>query len=309
VNIAVTGASGFIGRHLVHRLDALGHLVRPVARPPAVASGIGQFPDGAFAGCEAVIHLAGRAHVQAMRGVDEGLEAQAHVEGNVVTLDRAVVAAAKDGVRRFVLVSSIGVNGRSTNGTPFDEATTPHPSEAYALSKLSAEAMLLARSAELGIESVIVRPTLVYGPRAPGNFGLLLRAVSSGVPLPFGALRAQRNLMSVWSLSEILERCAILPAAAGQLFLAADADRVDLPTILDALAVGMGRTSRVIRVPAGVLRTLARVAGRAEAFEKLSGELLVNASRSVECLGVDTRGTTVDHLVRAGQLHGETHVA
>jgi Nucleoside-diphosphate-sugar epimerases len=306
VNIAVTGASGYIGRHVVHRLNARGHQVRPVARPPAVASGVGAFPGEAFADCEAVIHLAGRAHVQPRRGVDNAVDALAHAEGNVVTLDRAIVAAAASGVRRFVLVSSIGVNGRSTNGVPFDEATAPNPREEYARSKLSAEAALLARCAEFGIESVIVRPTIVYGPRAPGNFGLLLRAVSSGLPLPFGSLRAQRNLMSVWSLAEILERCATVPGAAGQLFLAADADRVDLPTIVEALARGMGLPSRVIRVPVGVLRMLARMAGRGDAFEKLSCELLVNASRSVEYLGVETRGTTMEHIARAGQLHQET---
>jgi nucleoside-diphosphate-sugar epimerase len=270
--ILVTGAAGFIGQSLVAHLRRGGRDVLPVTRD-MVAS---------MTDVDAVVHLAARAHVVADKAADP-LEEFRRV--NVIGTERLVDAAVRGGVRRFVLVSSIGVLGNDSGGRAFTAADPPHPSEPYAVSKWEAEQCLLERAAGTAIEAVIVRPPLVYGPGVKGNFLRLLRLVNSGLPLPFAGLEARRSFVGLQNLCGLLEACIDHPAAAGRVLLAADGEDVTLPELLDAIARGLGRPARLFKVPWLLVESLAAMAGRREDLARLVGSLRVDADETRQVLG------------------------
>jgi nucleoside-diphosphate-sugar epimerase len=199
--------------------------------------------------------------------------------------ERLADAAVRGGVRRFVLVSSIGVLGNDSGGRAFTAADPPHPSEPYAVSKWEAEQRLLERVAGTAIEAVIVRPPLVYGPGVKGNFLRLLRLVNSGLPLPFAGLEARRSFVGLQNLCGLLEACIDHPAAAGRVLLAADGEDVTLPELLDAIARGLGRPARLFKVPWLLVESFASMAGRREDLARLVGSLRVDASETRQVLG------------------------
>jgi nucleoside-diphosphate-sugar epimerase len=287
MRIAITGASGFIGRELAGCARAAGHEVNSVSR----TTGVESYADEdalarAFGGCEAVVHLAARAHAT---GSDADFECN-------VTATRAVVRAMRaSGARRLVFLSSIGVNGNVTRGRPFTEDDAPAPVEPYARSKLRSEDEVRAS----GIESVIVRPPLVYGPDAPGNFARLVRAVARGWPLPLGAVRNARSLVGVRNLSELILICASHPAAANELFVVADGDDLSTPDIIRAIAEGQRKTARLWPVPVPLLKASASLAGRARIAEGLCESLQVDASKSRRLLGWAPSSTSRQGIVRA----------
>lgn len=275
--LAITGASGFIGRTLVPTARAAGFDTAPLSRNEGLAS----YEDEAalaraFAGCTAVVHLAARAH---RRGDDGDFEC------NVRAARAAAGAARAVGVRRFVLVSSIGVNGNTTAGRPFTEGDAPAPAEPYARSKLRAEIAVREVLAGSRTEWAIVRPPLVYGPRAPGNFGRLVAAVERGWPLPLRAVANARSLLGVENLAGLLLACATHPAAANELFLACDGDDLSTPDIVRCIARGLGREATLWPAPPQLLKLGARLAGRARLGESLCDSLQVDASRARRVLG------------------------
>ena len=270
--ILVTGAAGFIGQSLVAHLRRGGRDVLPVTRDM-----VARMTD-----VDAVVHLAARAHVVADKAADP-LEEFRRV--NVMETERLADAAVRGGVRRFVLVSSIGVLGNDSGGRAFTAADPPHPSEPYAVSKWEAEQRLLERVAGTAIEAVIVRPPLVYGPGVKGNFLRLLRLVNSGLPLPFAGLEARRSFVGLQNLCGLLEACIDHPAAAGRVLLAADGEDVTLPELLDAIARGLGRPARLFKVPWLLVESLASMAGRREDLARLVGSLRVDASETRQVLG------------------------
>jgi len=270
--ILVTGAAGFIGQSLVAHLRRGGRDVLPVTRDM-----VARMPD-----VDAVVHLAARAHVVADKAADP-LEEFRRV--NVMETERLADAAVRGGVRRFVLVSSIGVLGNDSGGRAFTAADPPHPSEPYAVSKWEAEQRLLERVAGTAIEAVIVRPPLVYGPGVKGNFLRLLRLVNSGLPLPFAGLEARRSFVGLQNLCGLLEACIDHPAAAGRVLLAADGEDVTLPELLDAIARGLGRPARLFKVPWLLVESFASMAGRREDLARLVGSLRVDASETRQVLG------------------------
>jgi nucleoside-diphosphate-sugar epimerase len=235
-------------------------------------------------GVQTVVHCAGRAHVLREQATDAQA---AFLEVNVAGTLRLAQQAAVAGVQRFVFLSSIGVNGNQTS-VPFDEAATPHPHDAYAVSKFEAEQALLALAAQTGMEVVIIRPPLVYGPGAPGNFASLVRWVQRGLPLPLGAVHNQRSFVALDNLVSMVLLCAdraLSPQAANQVFVVADGEDVSTSTLLRKVARAAGRPSRLLPVPASWLRAGAGLLGKRAVADRLLGNLQVDATKARTLLG------------------------
>lgn len=289
MRVLVTGADGFVGRTLVPALTRAGHDVRAAVRtaradgvPDAVAVGdIGPDTDwaAALAGVETIIHLAGRAHVTRKTEADPlPLYRRVNVEGT----RRLAKAAATAGVRRLVFVSSVKVNGERTAERPFTEADDPAPEDAYGLSKWEAEQVLGATAG--GMETVVVRPPLIYGPGVRGNFMSLLRLCAKGWLLPLASVRNARSLIYVGNLADALVRVADHPAAAGQTFLVSDGEAVSVPELVRRIAAALGRSAHLLPVPPGLLRAGAALAGRPGAAARLLDSLVVDDRRIREIL-------------------------
>ena len=273
--VLVTGANGFVGGALLEALRSDGVSVRAAVRTadrrPAgeefVAVGdVGPATDwrAALAGVGAVIHLAGRAHVMAPG--DDGAFDRVNA-GGTAALARA---AAEAGVRRFVFLSTVGVHGlRSPGDRPLTEDSPLSPVGPYAQSKRSAEESLRDIARAAGMEWVVLRPPLVYGPGAPGNFARLLRWARSGLPVPLGSLRARRSFVYVGNLASALVRALSHPGGAGRSFLVSDGEDLSTGDLLRGLRAA-GLPMRLTPFPVGALRILARWAGRSAEFDKLA---------------------------------------
>jgi nucleoside-diphosphate-sugar epimerase len=301
--VFVSGAGGFVGRPLVARLVHDGHQVRAMVRHPAalgqerVETILGDLADPAYAphlnGTDVVVHLAARVHV--LRDTaDDPAEAfrRTNVEG---TLRLAREAAAR-GVRRFVFVSSVKVNGE---GGLAREGGAPAPEDAYGISKYEAERGLLALGAATGLEVVIVRPPLVYGPGVGANFGALMRAVRRGVPLPLGRVVNRRSLIAVDNLVDFLVTCVAHPAAANETFLVSDGEDVSTADLVVRLARAMHVRPRLLPIPPGLITTAARLTGRLPEARRLLGSLQVDTSKARTLLGWQPPITLEEGLRRA----------
>jgi nucleoside-diphosphate-sugar epimerase len=312
--ILVTGATGFVGRRLCSHLAGHGHRVVALVRDggraiPGVAQEvrIADFAnldalDTVLPQCDVVIHLAGRAHVMHDTAADPLGEFR---RVNVGLTRRLLERAADARVKRFVFVSSIGVNG-NRNITPFSEQDTPAPHDLYAISKLEAEQLVQDMAQQCGMEYAIVRPVLVYGPEAPGNFGILLRLAAKGWPLPFGRLQSKRNLISVWNLADFLRTCATCPQALHDVFLAADAQTVTLPEIFRHLAIGMGKTARLLAIPRSLLVLACTLVGKRQMLDKLDAGLTVDIAKAQRQLGWQAPYTTAEALIKTGKEYTHT---
>ncbi|PYF99743.1 nucleoside-diphosphate-sugar epimerase [Thioalkalivibrio sp. ALE21] len=294
--VLVTGASGFVGGAVVARLAADSRRV-PVAgcrRSASVPEGVelavtpslGPEADwsSALQGVEALVHAAARVHVMDEPEADP-LEAFRRV--NVAGTLRLARQAVEAGVRRFVFVSSVKVNGEETStGQPFREADAPAPEDPYGVSKREAEDGLRALSAETGLEVVIIRPPLVYGPGVGANFGSLLRWVHKGVPLPLGAVtQNRRSLVALDNLVDLIVTCLDHPAAAGETFLVADGEDVSTAGLLRKVGDALERPARLVPVPVALLRVGTAVLGRREMARRLLGSLQVDATKARTLLG------------------------
>lgn len=290
----VTGATGFIGSALITRmavvpaLRVIGavreHRGQLSSTFDVVTVGdVGPYTDWSIALRESnvIIHAAAVAHVQSLnRGHECSCLSSVNVEG---TLNLARQAAAA-GVRRFIFISSIGVNG-NTNSQPFKADDLPSPVEPYAQSKWEAEQGLWKIQQETGMELVIIRPPLVYGPNAPGNFGSLMRWIGKGMPLPLGAIHNRRSLVGIDNLVDLIIRCVDHPAAANQVFLAGDGQDLSTTELLQGVAKAMGRPARLVPVPASLLNLGAVVLGKRALAQRLLGSLQVDISKARDLLG------------------------
>lgn len=287
---AVTGAAGFVGRAVVATLRSRGLSVRPLVRSAAAGDAIpvGEIgPDTdwsrALDGVTHVIHAAARAHIMKDDAADPlAVFRQVNVEGT----RRLAEEAAARGVRRLVFISSIKVNGERTRpGQRFTASDRPAPEDPYGLSKWEAEQVLAGISARTGLEGVVVRPPLVYGPGVKGNFARLIRWVKAGVPLPFASVCNQRSLVSLDNLVDLLHRCAVHPAAAGRVFLAADGEDLSTPELIRRMAQALNRPARLFPVPPRCMRAAAKLAGREGEVERLINSLQVDIGPTCEGLG------------------------
>jgi nucleoside-diphosphate-sugar epimerase len=199
---------------------------------------------------------------------------------NTAGTENLARSAAAGGVKRLVYVSSIGVNGLFTNGDArFSELDVPAPHNPYAVSKWEAEQALNTVQQQTGLEVVVVRPPLVYGARAPGNFAQMLKAVAFGVPLPLGSVRNKRDLIYVGNLADALIACATHPEAAGQTYLVCDGEAVSTPGLLRRLAEEMNVPSRVFPFPPALLKIAGRLTGKSAQVERLLGSLQVDSGK------------------------------
>lgn len=298
--ILVTGASGFLGAAVVAHLRKSGLDVVGSARHPRsgelVSPELGPTADWRplLEGVSRIVHCAGRAHVFRESKADaEAAFRRVNTEG---TLGLAAQAAAC-GVRRFVFISSIGVNGRGERRA-YSAADPPHPEDAYARSKLAAEQGLLAMAGDR-LEVVVIRPTMVYGPGAGGNFSTLLKAVRSGLPLPFGSFRNPRTLLGLGNLLDLIELALLHPAAAGEVFLAADSEVLSVAEICRVIAELLDRRLLLLNLPPPLLAGVAALAGQGDRIARLDRPLVVDNSKARQLLGWSPSRSTRDGMADA----------
>ncbi len=286
----VTGATGFIGSALLAALQ--GRAVRRALRQPAAEALPGDVivgdinPDtdwgAALAGVDCVVHLAARTHVMKEDAADP-LTAYRRI--NVGATRRLAQQAAAAEVRRFVFLSSIKVNGEATPERPFTESDAPAPQDAYGISKREAEDVLRKIGADTGMEIVILRPPLVYGPGVKGNFLRLLQLIHRGIPLPLAAVRNRRSLIHVANLADAIVAGMDAPAATGKTFLVSDGEDVSTPELIRKLAAGMGRPARLLPCPVALLELGAALIGQSDTVARLTGSLRVDAADIRNTLG------------------------
>jgi len=281
----VTGANGFVGRALCKALASAGRPARAALREQragfadAVVTGdIGPETDwrAALEGIRCVVHLAARTHVLSDTAADPLAE---YRRINFAGTDRLARAAVAQGVRRFVFLSSVKVNGERTVTRPFTEDDAPRPEDAYGASKWEAEQALARVAVESRLEVVVLRSPLVYGPGVRGNFLRLMHLVARGVPLPLGAAHNRRSLVYVGNLADAIVKAIDAPRAAGRTYLVADGEDVSTPELVRALARALGVTPRLPSLPLAVLDLAAAIVGRRAELARLTDSLQVDCSR------------------------------
>jgi len=294
MKVRVTGANGFVGLALLERLNVMSGLqVAGSVRRAAGLAGTTVVEVGdltaqtdwslALADADAVVHLAARVHVMQDTATDPLTAFRTvNVDG---TLNLARQAAAA-GVKRFVFISSVKVNGEFTlSGRAFNEVDTANPQDAYGQSKHEAEQGLRQLSADTGMEVVIIRPPLVYGPQVKANFAALIRAVQRGWPLPLGAVHNQRSLVALDNLVDLIITCITHPLAANQTFLVSDGEDLSTPDLIRRMARAMNRPARLLPAPVWALKGGALLLGKGDAVQRLCGNLQVDISKSRTLLG------------------------
>ncbi|WP_429884717.1 UDP-glucose 4-epimerase family protein [Geoalkalibacter halelectricus] len=288
--ILLTGATGFVGSGLCSRLKAEGRDIRRAVRRQSSegdTQAVGDIgPDTSWGkalnGIDTVIHLAARAHIMNDGASDPLREfRRVNVDG---TLNLARQAAAS-GTKRFIFLSTIKVNGEQTPpGLPFTENSRSAPEDPYGISKHEAEQGLVEIARETGMEIVIIRPPLVYGPGVKGNFASMMRWIAKGIPLPLGAIHNQRSLIALDNLVDFIITCIDHPAA-NQTFLVADGEDLSTTDLLRRVGQAMGKPARLIPVPMGLLKAGAALLGKKAMAQRLYGNLQVDTSKAREVLG------------------------
>lgn len=294
MRVLVTGSNGFVGRALCGRLAEDAHAVVPAVRGACGLVGeviVGDI-DGepawrsALGNCDAVVHLAARVHVMHDTAINPLTVYRATNTDATLNLARQ---AAKVGAKRFVYLSSIKVNGEATEpDRPFHADDPPVPEDAYAISKYEAEQGLMVIAKETGMEVVIIRSPLVYGPGVKGNFASLVKWVRKGLPLPFGALKNKRSLVALDNLVSFIALCADReksPTAANKVFLISDGEDVSTTELLHIVAMAYGKKVFFIPVPQGWLNIVAKMLGKTEVASRLLGSLVVDNSPARDVLG------------------------
>ena len=278
--VLVTGAAGFVGVAVCKALRARGDEVIAAVRSGAQAGqmNVGDIgPDTdwstALQGCDAVIHLAARVHVMADREQDP---MRAYRSVNVDATLNLAAQAMRHGVRRFVFVSSVKVNGEATTDRPFSAADVPMPCDPYGQSKLEAERGLAALAATGCLEVAIVRPPLVYGPGVKANFLNLMRLVERGLPLPFGRVRNARSMVALDNLVDLLIVCTHHARAPGGTFMVSDGADLGIAELAKMIATAMGKTALLLPVPPAWMRLGAALLGKRAVADRLLDSLQVD---------------------------------
>lgn len=293
--IFVTGASGFVGAALVDRLASedqfrvVALLRREGVSLPARAIPVRVSNDYLneellpLDGVDVLVHCAARVHIMSDTSIDALTEyRKVNVEGTM----RLAQQAASAGVKRFVFISSIKVNGEGTRlGTPYTADDVPAPCDSYGISKMEAEQQLRLLAENSGMEVVIVRPVLVYGPGVKANFWAMMNWLNKGVILPLGSIRNQRSLVALDNLIDLIVTCLNHSSAANQTFLVSDGCDMSTTELLTRMGVALGRPARLIPVPTVVLKLVAAMIGRKDIGLRLCGSLQVDIEKTRKVLG------------------------
>lgn len=287
--VLLTGANGFVGRHILTECIQQGYdIVAPTRQPLNCANGTVYNPIivDILDICElqqfdknigTIIHVAGLAH-------RHGIPMSEFLVFNSAYTLKIAEKAVEVGIRRFIFFSSIGVNG-SVSQNPFVESDEPSPKEDYAKSKFDAEEKLLALSKSSGLELIIIRPPLVYGPDAPGNFAKLLNLVKSGMPIPLGKINNKRSFISVFNLSSFVISCIKVKTITQEVFLVSDNEDISTTELLTLLYKKIRRPSRLIKVNYKLLHRGLKIVGKSNLLEKLCCDLQLSSEHSMVTLG------------------------
>lgn len=306
IRVLVTGATGFVGRVLCGELARCGYRVRAAVRdvrrsPACVEEPVPMEDIGAMnhwlpllRGVDSVIHLAARAHVLGDSPANSHLYHEVNADGT----HNLATQAADAGVRRFILLSSVKVNGDSTQGPGFSAADEPRPTDPYGESKWAAEKHAMAAGARTGMEVAIVRPPLIYGPGVKANFLRLMRWVDQERMLPFGAIANHRSLVSIWNLCDLVLLLMSHATAPGQVWMVSDAESPSTPELIARMARSMGRRERLLRVSPGLLKALGAMLGLRAQMSRLCGSLVVDTSETRRKLGWSPPISMDEGLVR-----------
>jgi len=294
LKLLVTGGTGFIGTPLICELlrqnvNVIAYVRHHSTKLPSVVNQviIDDLPSlanwtGSLAGVDAVIHLAARVHIMNDKSLDPLTEFR---KINTVATLNLARQAAKSGIKRFILLSSIKVNGELTkNGIPFRSDVSFIPTDPYGRSKYEAEQGLLAISKETGMEVVIIRSPLVYGVGVKANFASMVKWVHRGIPLPFGAIHNQRSLVALDNLVSFIIHCIAHPKAANEVFLISDGEDVSTTELLQKVAKAFGKKSLLVPVPVSLMKFFAKLLGRADMVDRLFGSLQVDSSKANDLL-------------------------
>ncbi len=317
--ILLTGANGFVGQHLGAYLVKQGHQVIATSRRDEVAFDytlasivkigvINAKTDWkpALAGVEVVIHLAARVHIMRDKATDPFEE---FLQVNTQGTKRLAEQAAEVGVKRFIYLSTIKVNGEGTISRPFCENDSTTPEDPYALSKWEAERGLLELAAQTGLEVSIIRPPLVYGSGVGGNFQRLLGLVAKAWPLPLAGVCNQRSLVGVNNLCNIIELCTRHPQAAGQVFLVSDGQDISTPELFRMLAKMMHRPYRLWPLPTWLLAVASQLLGQKRAWQRLAGSLQIDISKAQQLLDWEPPYSLEQGLADTVEWYQKSHLA
>jgi nucleoside-diphosphate-sugar epimerase len=294
MTILLTGASGFIGKAILETAMRRNLKMRPVYRSPESAAGkanVVLVPDlreevdwsEALQDVEAVIHTAARAHIM----VDDTKDPLAEYRWvNVHATTQLARQAAAHGVKRFIFISSIKVNGdETTAGCPFTADDPPAPKDAYGLSKAEAENLLMQIAQETGMEITIIRAPLVYGPGVKGNFKMLVNWVHRGLPLPLGCLDSnRRSFVALENLVELILICLTHSNAKNQIFLISDGEDLSTTELLWRISNAMNRSPRLICIPSWIISFIALLVGKKDITDRLIGSLQVDIRKTCQML-------------------------
>ena len=286
MKILVTGVSGFVGQSLIRELKLKNIRFVGIVRELSLSNLDGMIEVSDFsipniwqkplANCDVVIHLAARVHV--MREVTES-PLMAFLDINLKGTLSLAEAAAKAGVKRFIYVSSIKVNGESTTNKKFIETDIPNPLNPYAISKWEAEKALRKIEQETGMELVILRPPLIYGPRVKANFASLLKLVDKGLPLPLLGINNKRSLIFLDNFVDAIITCVMHPNAAGKTYLVSDGEDVSMAQLVKKIAVSLNRPSYLFYFPLIVIRLIAKLIGKTSSINRVTESLVIDSSK------------------------------
>ncbi len=309
MKILVTGGTGYIGKSLLGKLttgtnhDVSGTSRTPPTAPsPAPLIAVGDCCattdwSAALQGVDVVIHVAAHLKTLSSSAHQRAQLWQTNVEGTLALARQALAGGAK----RFIFISSIGVNGSRTTDAPFNERSIPAPEDDYARSKLEAERGLMALFEGTAMELVIIRPPLVYAAHAPRNFPRLLKWVASGFPLPFALINNKRSMIALDNLLDFITRCIEHPAAANELFLVSDGADMSTAQIVCQLAASMGDRARLVPVPDWLMRWVARLVGKYPMYSTLCASLVVDSSKAQQLLNWTAPLTPSEALRKSGR--------
>ena len=307
MKILLTGATGFIGTRLSETLTNSGHEVRNTARSLAQNNSTTREVitcdlesadnlDHLTTGCDAIVHLAGRAHVMSDNpATSESL----YLSANVAVTRRLAQSASLTGVKRMILMSSVKVNGESTTiGSPFTSLDTPIPKDPYGRSKTQAEQALWDVTSTSGLEGVVIRPPLVYGPGVRANFASLIGIINGGIPLPLGSIHNKRSFVSIDNLVDCIATVLQSSNAAGQTFLVSDGHDLSTPELIRSIASALHKSPMLFSFPPALLKLAATTAGKRGAYDRLCGSLTVDIAITKQKLSWTPPFTVQDSMQR-----------